>query len=119
MAALTELDASFIKELALGMHPDVAVECKKGTTLPLRFFHNWGLFSLKCAPNLTVKVEEPCYLRCVRKKLYISQDLVTWEKADKFFNGKCDANVNIDEQSGILVESQQVPYSENDSDEAE
>jgi len=113
---MTELDAVFIKEVASGAHPDIAIECKEGTTLPIGFLHNWGLFSLKCMPNLTITVEMPCYLRCVGKKAYMSQDLISWEKADRFFSGKCDADVKIDE-TGVLVETRLVPRSQGDADE--
>ncbi|MBF8262902.1 MAG: hypothetical protein HW387_567 [Parachlamydiales bacterium] len=115
--ALTELDPAFINEFISGMHPDIAVECNEGTVLPLGFMQSWGLFSLKCAPNLTVKVEQPCYFRCSGKKVYISQDLVTWEKARKIFSGKSDFKVKIDAKSGILIESKTIPYSQDNSDE--
>jgi hypothetical protein len=102
---LVELDSDFINEFVIGMHPDIAISCKEGTTLPLGFLHTWGLVSLKCAPDLAVTIERPFYLRVVGSKPYISQDLVIWEKANKAFEGKLDVNVKIDAQSGISIES--------------
>jgi hypothetical protein len=56
-----------------------------------------------------MKVEQRCYFRCVGKKVYFSQDLVTWEKGSKFFKGPYDAQVKIDGQSGVLIETQVIP----------
>jgi hypothetical protein len=102
---LIDLSSDFINEFVIGLHPDIAISCTQGTTLPLSFLHSWGLLSLKCAPDLAVTIERPFYLRVVGSKPYISQDLVIWEKAEKAFEGKQDVNVKIDAQSGISVES--------------
>jgi hypothetical protein len=102
---LTGLEINFIREFVSGMHPDVAIECREGTTLPISIFYNLGLFSLDYVPNMTVKVEKACYIRCVGKKAYFSQDLVKWSRADKFFKGNCNASIKIDEKTGILIET--------------
>ncbi len=80
IVSLSQLDSDWIKEWIGGLHPDMAVEFKPGTEIPLRFFHRAPLFSIAFAPNLAVRVEKLCYLRFVKKKVYISQDLVSWEK---------------------------------------
>lgn len=110
VVALTELDSPFIDELAVGKYPDVVIECKQGTELPVSLLHNYGHLSLKCIPNLTVKIEEPFYIRCLRKKTYISRDLITWEKAGKAFRGHNSIKARIDAQSGIQIESKTVPW---------
>lgn len=107
---LAQLDPELIEELLLGMHPDIAIECKEGSKFPVQFLHNYGLFSLKCTPNLSIKVERPCYLRFVKRKVYISEDLAKWEKPSKFFSGGYKAKVKIDGESGLSVETKLIPY---------
>jgi hypothetical protein len=102
---LVELDSTFIDEFVSGMHPHVVVACKEGTALPLRFLHRWPLFSLKYVPNLTLKVEESCYLRCFGKRTYLSLDLITWEKADRVLAGVPSVHMKIDAHSGVSIES--------------
>ncbi len=107
----TELSSGMIKELAVGLHPDVAIECTEGTTLPIQLLSHYNFFSLKLNPNLTITIDKSCYLRVINRKLYISQDLVHWEKAKKYFHGRMNADVQIgDEQSGVLVETALVPF---------
>ncbi|HSX10870.1 MAG TPA: hypothetical protein VLF94_04050 [Chlamydiales bacterium] len=116
VVALTELDSAFIDEFAVGKYPDIVIECKEGTTLPFSLLYSRGPLSLKWTPNLTVKVDQLYYVRCLGKKAYVSRDLVTWEKANKLMHGKETAKVKIDAQSGIFVDSKLVPYADDADD---
>jgi hypothetical protein len=119
MVELTAIDPILLNELVLGLHPDVVIECREGTTLPLKFLQNYELFSVKWVPNLTLHVNQHCYFRCVGKKPYMSQDLITWEKASKLLDVTYKVNVTIDAESGILLETNTTPSTEDDHDEDE
>jgi len=111
--ALTQLDTALLNELLKGDHPEIAVECKEGTTIPVQFLQNTGLFGVELAPNLTIKVQKTCYLRVIKKSGYVSFDLVGWESAKHFFSGKSKVNLKINmENQSLLVESELVPKSQ-------
>ncbi|NGX26147.1 MAG: hypothetical protein K940chlam6_00059 [Chlamydiae bacterium] len=108
--ALTQLDTTLLNELLDGAHPDIAVECKEGTTIPVQFLQNTGLFGVELAPNLTIKVQKTCYLRVIKKSGYVSFDLDSWESAKHFFSGKPKVNLKINmENQSLLVESDLIP----------
>ncbi|NNM43896.1 MAG: hypothetical protein HKM07_06090 [Chlamydiae bacterium] len=107
---LKDANQEVIKSLLDGTHSDVAIECEKGTMLPVKYLGNFKFLSLNCDPNLSVKLEETTYLRFIKKQVYMSRDrdLKNWEKANKFFK-KMKLNVGVNElKSHILVESNSV-----------
>lgn len=109
--ALNELSSDLLEELLNGERPDLVIECKEGASLPIRFFHHLGFASVKCSPNLTVKLEKSCYLRIDGKKAYMSNDLATWEKASRFMHdylGKTKLKLKIgEEDSSLTIETSQ------------
>jgi len=110
----TEVDSQLISELITGMHSDLVVECPEGTEVPISFLHNTPLFSLFCSPNLSVKVDKTCYLRFVKKKVYMSENATQWDKPSKFLEGRYTAGLKIDKKSGLKVESAVTPYTYDD-----
>jgi hypothetical protein len=112
----TEVDSDFLKEMIAGAHPDIAVECQEGEAIPIRFAHSFGVFSVKLNPNLTLKVDKTCYLRFVRKKVYISEDLVSWKKLDSYCDGKFGAELVNEGKSGLLLKSHVTPSTEEEED---
>lgn len=104
IVSMAELDSALINELVAGGHPDVAIELKPGAEIPFRLFHRCNpFFSLAVNPNVSAKVEKLCYLRFVKKKVYISQDLVTWEKPTADMH-RPTAKFLLD-SAGVLVET--------------
>lgn len=103
IVSFTQLDSTLISELIAGKHPDIAIEFQPGTEIPVRFFHRNSFCSIDFNPNVTVKADKLCYLRFMRKKVYISQDLVTWEKPDIF--GRRLAAEAVVDSAGILVQT--------------
>lgn len=106
----TSVDTQLINELIAGIHPDLVIECREGTELPISYLHNNVFFSAFCSPNLSIKVEKTCYLRFVKKKVYMSDNLTEWNKPSKYLEGRYTAAMKIDQDSGILVETKVVPY---------
>ena len=106
-----EVDSQMIGEIIAGMHPDLVVECPKGTELPISFLHNTVFFSLLCSPNLLIKVEKTCYLRFIKKKVYMSENTTQWDKPSKFLEGRYAAGLKIDKKPGLKVETNVTPYS--------
>lgn len=105
---LKDANQEVIKSLLDGTHSDVAIECEKGTMLPVKYLGNFKFLSLNCDPNLSVKLEETSYLRFIKKQVYMSHDLKNWEKANKFFK-KVKLNVGVNElKSHIVIESNSV-----------
>jgi hypothetical protein len=107
IVSLFDLDIEIVKEMSSGSLPDTVIECKAGSVIPLAWIHNSGVFSFASRPNLSIKIEEDCYFRFLGKKLYMSQDLVTWEKAKKKLLDLRPPKVEfiISEQAGLLVET--------------
>lgn len=105
---LTDLTSKISKELLEGRHPQVAVECKEGTHLPLKYLFNMGAFSIKLDPNLSLKVEKACYIRILsNKKGYVSFDLENWEKPNIKL---LDTQVGLSQdKSHILLETSEHP----------
>jgi hypothetical protein len=103
----TELTVEKVKELIDGKYKDTAILCEEGTELPLKFLFKYGLFSVKHTPELTVKIERTCYIRrYLKKKVYMSYDLVHWENAEKFFKSEPNYNVGVsNDRSHILIET--------------
>ena len=93
VVSLTDLTPDVLRELVAGDMSDVAVVCEKGVELPFKYTGNFGLFSVKYNPELSLKMEETCYFRLVKytKKNgservtgYISFDTKSWTKIKKF-----------------------------------
>lgn len=106
--SLKDANQEVMKSLLEGTQSDVAIECEKGTMIPIKYLGNFKFLSLNCDPNLSVKLEETSYLRFIKKQVYMSRDLKNWEKANKFFK-KIKLNVGVNElKSHVLVESNSV-----------
>ncbi len=112
VVSMADVDTQMIQEMILGLHSDLAIQCEAGAELPLRSLHHFGLFTVKHNPNLSMEVEKTCYLRCVKRKVYVSEDLITWEKPKDFFSGKPEAKLKVDD-AGLLVETTLVPFEED------
>ncbi len=111
---ITNVDTQLISELIAGMHPDLVVECTEGTELPISYLHKNTFFSALCSPNLSIKVDKTCYLRFVKKKVYMSDNLNQWDKPSKYLEGRYTAAMKTDKDSGIIVETNVTPYSEDE-----
>lgn len=106
-----------IQGLIEGMPSNIAIEFKEGNAIPLRFLFNYRIFSMKCDPNLSIKIHSTTYLRSIGRKLYMSTDLVNWNKAKDFFQGRWVPNVKISpDRSHVLVESSLVSNDESDEE---
>jgi hypothetical protein len=126
VVTLTDLSSLLTKELFEGNHPEIAIECKQGTELPLKYIGNYGLFSIHFAPNLSIRLEKTAYLRFMRtnpdkvKSLrgYISFDMKKWEKiTGKALGGKPDVNFGFSkDKSSILLETTVTPLIESMED---
>lgn len=110
----SDLDAQLMSELIAGMHPTIALECKEGNAHPVQFLCKMGIFSAKWDPNLLLRVEKPFYLRFIRGKVYMSFDLVQWDKAKRFFQGNFISHFQLDPQSTLQIEAELVPYSDSE-----
>jgi hypothetical protein len=97
-----DLDISLIEELVLGLHPDAAVEFLEGTSIPIHFFLNNKFFSIAYNPNITVRVNSPCYLRFNGRSVYMSADLIHWEKPGKFCDGLPEVIVKPNEDGSEM-----------------
>ena len=103
--SLKDANQEVMKSLFEGTHHDIAIECEKGTTIPVKYLGNFKFLSLNCDPNLSIKLQETSYLRFIKGKVYMSYDLKNWEDARKFFK-KSKVTVGVNElKSHILVES--------------
>jgi hypothetical protein len=120
---LTDLNPQLTKEVLDGQHPEIAIECREGTELPIKYLGNFGLASVHFAPNLSIKLEKTAYLRFMRAyphkskslKGYISFDLKKWEKLDsKAVHGTAEVNFGISkDKSCVLLETNLIPENEN------
>lgn len=118
---LTDLTVEKGEELLRGDYSDIAIRCEQGTELPLQFLGNYGLFSIKYVPHLTITVDQTFYLRYFSNKVYISTDLIEWTKGSDFLNGKtlkADAGVSAD-QSHVLINTYLIDQPETSLDDLE
>lgn len=92
---VSDLTVEMITELTQGMHPDTAVEFKEGSCLPVHFLFRNKLFSVAYDPKITVKMETAGYVRFMKKKAYMSLDLVNWDKPEYFLDADI-LNVNVE-----------------------
>lgn len=83
-----ELSVEKINALIHLKNWDFTLEFKEGANFPVKFLTKARCFSVALNPNLAFKVDKKCYLRVVKKKCYLSEDLVEWTKAEKFFNNQ-------------------------------
>jgi hypothetical protein len=105
---LTDITPELSKELLSGQLPDVAIECKEGVELPIKYLCKAGFISFKYEPNLSFKIEKTCYLRLIKKgRCFMSFDLKTWKKPDV---NLLDTTIGISpDKSHILVETAEDP----------
>lgn len=109
-----ELNTATIKDLIDDRNRDTTIFCEVGTELPLELFYQFSLVSIRQNPLLTFKIEEPCYLRFIKKKVYISKNLEDWVAPEKFFAGNPKLNVKKNYRK-FLVEAI-FPSKEEDSE---
>ncbi len=104
---LTELSSEMIEDLTHGRGiPDLAIECQPETELSPKLSWHYGVFSALLNPPALLKVNEPFYFRVNERKLYVSHDLIDWEKPDRWFNKKSITNVKFGEnKSDVLIET--------------
>ncbi len=108
-----QLSPDMIQGFAAGMYPDIAIEFNEGSAIPLQFLFNYKIFSLQCNPNLSAKIDTTCYLRCANRKVYISLDMTTWQKASEFFRGELVPTVQRSEDNSyVLVKTDLVEFQE-------
>jgi hypothetical protein len=103
----TQLTFSQIEELAEGKQADLVIEFTPGMPMPIQLLYNFKYFSAKFNPNLTIKVEKPCYFRFMGRKVYMSEDLVTWDKPSRFMKGKIQGTARFDDNQ-IVINTQLV-----------
>ncbi len=115
-----DLTPETIQGLIAGLHPNVAIELKEGTSVPLHFLLNHKFFSMKCDPNLSIKITTPCYLRTVGKKLFLSVDLVGRDSPDSFFRGTLVPNVCVSsDKSHVIIETNFKEFDESEESSEE
>lgn len=95
---------------------NIAVECKEGMELPLKYFGNFGPFSVKFLPNLSIKVEKTCYIRMGGRKAYISYDLENWQSLSRTIEGMPMADIKINEEEIVINTSMQEIGDDSDFD---
>lgn len=116
-----DLSAEEIQGLIVGLYPNIAIELKEGSSVPLHFLLKHKFFSIQCDPNLSVKITTPCFLRVVGKKVLLSLDLIDWISPTNFFEGTFVPNIRVSgDKSHVLMETEFVQSSEDDEfDEAD
>lgn len=101
---LTEINADLANQLIYGNSSELAILCEAGTELPLKMLTKYKLFSIKFAPNITVKIEQTCYVRWYHGKVYFSYDMQDWnEGSDLLGSVKPKTSFSIDKNQ-ILVD---------------
>ena len=91
----TDLTKDVIEKLFTGDLPEVALEYKRGSDIPLKLSAKFDIFSVKLDPNLSVKVIKNCYCRFIKEKtekdeivnIYRSYDLKSWKLLGPFNMG--------------------------------
>jgi hypothetical protein len=103
---LTDVTPDIIKSLMEGRQPNLAIECQENMNIPIAFVFKTKVFSLEYNPDLTLKVQKPCYLRISNKRrCYFSEDLKNWGNPDA---GCFDATISMSpDQSRAIVEIKQ------------
>ncbi len=102
------------KELAVGLHPDLAVRCDEGTSLPIQFLYRAGFFSAQFNPHFTLRVEKTVYLRFTKGKVFVSEDMIYWEKLSDLLDGAPNFNVGVSpDKTHISVEVEFIPSPED------
>lgn len=110
-----ELSFDKIQKFIQSKNSDFSVELKEGTTFPLQFLVKNRVFSAMIDPNLVFNVDKTCYLRVVNKKCYISEDLVQWQKAGKFLDGKSTVQLTQStNKPGFVLQTDVVPFTDDE-----
>lgn len=111
MLPFDQLSFDNIQEFIYKKDSDFTIELREGTTVPLQCLAKTRVLSAMIDPNLVIKVDKTCYLRVVNKKCYMSEDLVQWEKAEKFMDGKSVLRfIPSTNKPGLTLEASIVPY---------
>jgi hypothetical protein len=108
-----DLTAETIPFFLAGMYPNMAVELKEGAFIPIQFLLNHKFFSLKCDPNLGVKINTRCFLRVNNKKPLMSLDLIDWVSPVEFCTLVPSIQISKD-KSTVIVEANVVESSKED-----
>jgi hypothetical protein len=102
---LSDLKQEMVEKFAEGKRDDLIVECKEGTSLPLKIDLKGQCLALESAP-LNLKVLKSCYIRCQGDKEFLfSSDLLTWKNFGDFFTGELKLSVGP-EAEGVLARLQ-------------
>lgn len=108
-----ELTPEMIQGLIDGLYPNVAIELKEGAAIPLHFFYKTKIVSLECNPNLTTRITATSYLRAVKRKLYMSEDLIHWTNPKNFFGGSLRNSIKMSaDKSHAIIETELRDYAE-------
>lgn len=112
IVSLSEMSLEKIQEFIGTKNPEFIIELTESAAIPVQFLAKNRIFSAMIDPNFTFKVDKTCYFRIVKKKFYMSEDLVNWKKADKFMKGiMIPAIYPNPNKPGLIVEGNIVPDS--------
>lgn len=110
ITSLEDLNFEDIQRLVQSKKADITIELREGAVVPLKFLMKNRNFSAMINPNLVFRVEKTTYLRILKRKCYMSEDLVHWEKAGKFTGGLPVFHLLKRDQAGLTLEADIVPY---------
>jgi hypothetical protein len=106
---LSHFTVTQLQEFILSHDSGFVLELQEGSSFPVQFLTKTPFISAMIDPNLTIKIEKTCYLRIAHKKLYMSEDLIHWEKANKMLDGRPSFQLSPSQNQGLVVESHLVP----------
>ncbi|MCX6989674.1 MAG: hypothetical protein NTX49_01200 [Chlamydiae bacterium] len=116
--SFNEFSVEKIQEFINAKNSDFIIEIEKGDSFPLQFLTKTRVFSAMLDPNIKLKVEKTCYVRVVNNKCYMSEDLVNWEKAQRFMGGVATLQLSQSEtNSGLVLETDIVPLKDAEEEE--
>src|SRR3990167_11109032 len=103
---MAELTPEMVEDLIQGATPELAIECQPGTELAPKFSLHYGIISALFNPAISLKVDKPFYLRLDRKKAYVSNDLINWDKPERWLQmNQCITKVKLGENmTDVLIE---------------
>ena len=116
--AVQELSAEQIQQFIRAKNSDIAIAVSKGMEIPLKFFTKTPILSAFCNPNFVIRTEKDLYFRMLRKKCYISEDLVHWKRADSCLSGyPTQELLPSPDGKGFVLVSELVPETEEDDED--
>ena len=102
---LSEISEQVLNEIVQGEHPDVAVQCCKGTQLPINFFLKGDLVNLTDDQvNLgRIEIQQTFYARCIESELILSINLNDWRPFLEFITGNASVALNIQNKESFIT----------------